>query len=136
MNDLLGPLLALAAALLFGAGDFAGGALSRRLPSAAVVGVSQALNLVVLLAILPFVDRPADLAWAGWSVAAGLAGAGGLVLFYRALSVGTVGVVSPIAATGAIIPVALAFAAGERPGTATTWGIAIALAGAVLASGP
>ncbi len=133
---LLGPLLALGSAVCYGAADFAGGMLTRKRPAMAVVGVSQALSLVVLLIVLPFVGLPTDLGWLPWSALAGLMGAIGLVAFYQALSFGTVGVVSPISATGAAIPVTIGLASGEQPGTWQLVGIGVALLGAILASGP
>lgn len=133
---MIGPLLALGSALTWGAADFAGGFISRRLPSAAVVGVSQACSLVVLLILLPFVPAPASWGWLPWAIVAGLAGSLSLVLFYRALAHGTVGVVSPISALCAVVPVVAGLAAGEQPRSVQLLGIGVAMAGAVLASGP
>ncbi|WP_116112484.1 DMT family transporter [Austwickia chelonae] len=136
MNALLGPLVALAAALAYGGSDFLGGMLSRRRPAAAVVGVSQACSLVFLVLVVAVVGIPDDWSWLPWAVGAGAAGAMGLIFFYTALASGTVSVVSPISATGAILPVAIAFLGGERPGAVKVTGIVLALFGAVLASGP
>lgn len=133
---MIGPLLALGSALTWGVADFSGGMLSRRLPSAAVVGVSQACSLVALLVLLPFVPAPTSSGWIGWAIVAGLAGSGALVCFYRALAFGTVGVVSPISAVAVSIPVIAGFAAGEQPRTLQVAGIVAAITGAVLASGP
>lgn len=133
---MIGPLLALGSALTWGIADFAGGMLSRRLPSAAVVGVSQACSLVALLVLLPFMPAPTSSGWIGWAVLAGLAGSAALVCFYRALAFGTVGVVSPISALAVSIPVIAGFAAGEQPRALQVAGIVVAIAGAVLASGP
>lgn len=110
--------------------------LSRRLPSAAVVGVSQACSLVLLLLVLPFVPVPDGWGWVGWSVLAGAAGSLALVCFYRALAFGTVGVVSPISALAVSIPVVAGLLAGEQPHGVQLAGIVVAFAGAVLASGP
>src|SRR5262249_59498067 len=52
----------------------------------------------------------------------------------RALSLGTMSVVSPIVACGAVVPFAIALATGERPSVLALAGAAAALAGAVLAS--
>ncbi|MFT3860467.1 MAG: DMT family transporter [Micropruina sp.] len=128
--------MALGSALTWGVADFAGGTLSRRLPSAAVVGVSQACSLVLLLVVLPFVPAASDWGWAGWSVLAGAAGSLALVCFYRALAFGTVGVVSPISALAVSIPVVAGLLAGEQPHGVQLAGILVAFAGAVLASGP
>lgn len=133
---MIGPLLALGSALTWGAADFTGGFISRRLPSAAVVGVSQACSLAVLLALLPFLPTPSSWAWLPWAIVAGLSGSLALVLFYRALAYGTVGVVSPISALCAAVPVAAGLAAGEQPRALQLAGIGVAMAGAVLASGP
>jgi drug/metabolite transporter (DMT)-like permease len=46
------------------------------------------------------------------------------------------GVVSPIAALGAVVPVLIGVAGGERPSAVQLAGIALALAGAAAASGP
>jgi drug/metabolite transporter (DMT)-like permease len=65
---------------------------------------------------------------------AGVGGAFGLASFYRALAVGTVSVVAPIAATGAVVPLLLALAAGDDPRALALVGVVVALAGAVMAS--
>lgn len=79
-------------------------------------------------------DDPTDYLW--WAVGAGLAGMLGLVCFYAALAMGTMGVVSPIAALGVVVPVLVGLARGERPATIQLVGITIAVLGVVLASGP
>src|SRR5262249_25462519 len=61
-------------------------------------------------------------------------GATGLAAFYRALSVGTMSIVSPVTACGALVPFVLALATGEDPSALVIGGAVIALAGAVLAS--
>lgn len=132
----IGPVLALGSALSWGVADFAGGMFSRRLSAFAVVGVSQALSLVVLLAAMPFLGVPDTLAWLPWAILAGASGAVGLSAFYRSLAFGTVGVVSPISAMGAAIPVGIGLATGDNPAALQLVGIVLALLGAILASGP
>lgn len=130
-------ILSLLSSVLWGSADFAGGLLTRRLPAYAVVGVSQGCGLaavtVVALASGGFAGQ---LDWLPWAVLAGLAGATGLVLFYAALATGTMGVVSPIAALGAVVPVIVGVAQGEQPSALAVAGIVLALSGAVAASGP
>lgn len=133
---MLGPVLALLSSLTFGLADFAGGMLSKRLPAMAVIGWSQALILPPLLIALAFVGLPQSNGWIPWAIMAGVCGPIGLGLFYTALSIGTVGVVSPISALNAIIPVGLAVAAGEQPAPMQIAGIILGIGGAVLASGP
>ena len=65
---------------------------------------------------------------------AGIGGGAGLAAFYRALSLGTMSVVSPLVACGAVVPFAIAIATGERPSALALGGAAAALGGAVLAS--
>src|SRR5207248_3871127 len=70
----------------------------------------------------------------GLGLLAGVGGGVGLAAFYRALSLGTMSVVSPLVACGAVVPVAVALATGERPSALALGGAVVALAGAVLAS--
>ncbi len=133
----MAALLALLSSVLWGGADFLGGTLSRRLPALLVVGASQLaglLSVAVVAAAAGELDAPTG--YLPWAVAAGLAGLGGLVAFYRALAMGTMGVVSPIAALGVVVPVAVGLARGERPGAVQLLGIVVAVLGVVLASGP
>jgi drug/metabolite transporter (DMT)-like permease len=128
-----GLLLALSAGVLWGSADFGGGRLSRRLPLLIVVTCSQGAGLVALTFVLLARGHLAVGA-VGWGAAAGLLSLGSVTCFYRALAVGTMSVVAPLVATSAAVPVLAGVASGERPGTAATAGIALALAGIVLVS--
>ena len=129
--------LALLASLLWGTADFLGGTVTRRLPVASVVGVSQ---LVALLGLVPVavavgaLDEPRSYVLPG--IAAGVVGPLALAAFYRALSIGTMGVVAPVAALGVVVPVAAGLVGGESPNALQLAGIAAAVVGVVLASGP
>ena len=129
--------LALLSSLLWGSADFFGGLYTRRMQAVLVVLVSQAIALFVILPIAwlsgSFQD-PAGYLW--WGIAAGIVGPTALVAFYLALSIGTMGVVSPIAATGIIVPVVWGLVLGDRPSTMQMIGIALGFAGVVLAGGP
>ncbi|KJS57167.1 EamA family transporter [Streptomyces rubellomurinus] len=130
-------LLALTASLLTGLGDFGGGVLTRRLPALAVVVVSQATATVVLLLAVLATGGWADASPALWyAVAAGVIGPFAMLAFYRALALGPMGVVSPLATVGVAVPVGVGLALGERPGPGQLAGIAVAVAGVVLAGGP
>lgn len=130
-------LLALLSSLLWGGADFLGGTVSRRRAAALVVGTSQLAGLVVITPVALGLGGLDDgTAYLPWAVAAGLAGMLGLVCFYAALAAGTMGVVSPIAALGVLIPVAVGLARGERPAAVQVLGIVVTVAGVVLASGP
>jgi drug/metabolite transporter (DMT)-like permease len=129
----VGVALALASSVVWGAADFSGGSLTRRLPAFAVTVVSQAAGFVVLLAAVAIRGDVTGRSL-GLGVLAGLGGGTGLAAFYRALSIGTMSVVSPLAACGAVVPFAIALVAGDRPSALALAGAAAALAGAVLAS--
>ena len=127
-------LLALASSVAWGVADFSGGLLSRRLPTVAVTVISQTAGFVALLAV--FVARGAhhDHRSFAFGLLAGVGGGIGLAMFYRALALGTMSIVSPLVACGAVVPFAISLATGERPSALAAVGAVVALAGAVLAS--
>jgi drug/metabolite transporter (DMT)-like permease len=132
---LIGVALALAASLAWGIGDFAGGIGARRLHVVWVLVGSQVagLALVGILALATLPQPPSGQALA-WGLFGGVMGAVGLGCFYRALAVGAMGIVGPIAATGAIVPVAYGLARGEHPSVLQGVGIVVAVGGVVAAS--
>ncbi len=89
-----------------------------------------------------FVSAVVLLRWQGppgsihlvWGLLAGVAGAVGLTALYRAMAVGAISIVTPIAATSAIVPVAVGFAHGDRPSSVQDLGIVLAFLGVTLAS--
>lgn len=128
-------LLALAASLSWGAGDFLGGVASRRAGAATVVALSMAGGFVLVTVVVVVsgdaLPGAGDLAAAA---GAGAAGALGLAGLYRGMAVGAMGVVAPISALAALVPFAVGIAEGERPGTLQLAGVAAALAGVALVS--
>ena len=132
---MLAVALGLAASLSWGLADFIGGAKSRSLDLLAVLVVSQAVALVILVvAVGAWGD---DLPGADsllYAVGAGAAGVAGLAALYRGLAVGAMAVVAPIAALGAGIPVVVGVATGDRPSALQVAGILLALAGVSLAA--
>ena len=128
-------LLALGCAVVYGASDFLGGLASRRTSVFGVVAFSQLAGLVALVALLPWLGGrvgPADL---GWGAAAGVAGAAGLVVFFRALSRGVMSVIAPVTAvTAATVPVLAGLFIGNRIGPWAGAGILLALLAVVLVS--
>src|SRR5829696_8426355 len=104
-------VLALASAVVYGASDFLGGLASRRTSVFGVVAMSQLVGLVALVALLPWLGGPVDGADLAWGAAAGLAGAAGLVIFFRPLAGGVMSLVAPeggLSALRAARPAALA----------------------------
>jgi drug/metabolite transporter (DMT)-like permease len=129
--------LAQLASVRWGTADFLGGTAARRLAATTVVAVSQAIALLLLLGVAAGAgsfDDPAG--YLGWALGAAAVGLVALVSFYAALAEGTMGVVAPIAAVGVAVPVAVGVAQGARPGALQAVGLAVAVAGVVLASGP
>lgn len=128
-------LLALTASLSWGFADFGAGVGARRLPVFVVAAISQTAGLVVagvvVVATGASVPSTRELLWAAF---AGLVGVIGIASFYRALAVGTMGIVGPITATAAIVPVAFGLARGERPSVVQGVGVALAVVGVVAAS--
>lgn len=127
--------LALLAALTYGASDFLGGLAARRTAALAVSVSAQAVGLGALLLallVLPASPTAGDLAW---GAGAGLAGGTGLVLFYRALAQGRMGVVAPLTAVGAAaLPVGAGLLLGERLSALGVAGVALALVAVVMVS--
>ncbi len=127
--------LALAASVAWGVGDFIGGSKTRVLPVLSVLVCSQGVGLVWIAAVALVAQKPAPgghyLAMAGLSA---LAGTAGLACFYRAISIGKMSLVVPIAALAAVVPVFVGVATGDRPSVLQVCGMAVALAGAVMAS--
>src|SRR6476646_194883 len=129
-------LLAIASALLYGAGAFTGGLATRRASTLPVIVLSQLSGLVLLLLLLPVLPAAspshADLLW---GVAAGLTGGVGVALLYHALAIGRMAVVAPTTAVCAVaVPVLVAVALGERPGPLAALGILLGIVAIVLVS--
>jgi drug/metabolite transporter (DMT)-like permease len=128
-------LLALGCAVVYGASDFLGGLSTRRTSVFGVVGLSQVAGLVALVALLPWLGGPVDRTDLLWGVAAGIAGAAGLVIFFRTLARGVMSVIAPVTAlTAAAVPVLVGLAGGDRVAPWAAVGIVLALAAVVLVS--
>lgn len=130
-------LLALLAALFLGVADFLGGALSRRVAQISVLVLSQ---LVATIAVVPRILAepigPDALPAYGWGAVSGIGAAVGVAALYRALAIGTMGVVAPIAALSVLVPVGAGIVGGDTAGPLLITGMIVAVVGTVLASGP
>lgn len=132
---MIAVVLALGTAVLWGAADFVGGLKSRVASTLAVVGVSQLAGLVpvAIVAAATQASPPGGRALL-LGVAAGAVSVAGLTALYHALSVGAMSIVAPIGAAGAVIPVAVGLGRGEEPTWLQGAGMALVLAGVMLAS--
>jgi len=130
-------LLAFASAIVYGVGDYFGGRASRRQASVVVAGVGQVVSLVlvVVAVVLMGTAVPTAGTW-WWSAFAGIVGALGIAGLYHGFAHGDVSVVAPTSAVvGAVVPVAVGLAIGERPGGLALVGIVIAVTAVALVSG-
>ncbi|MFG1974438.1 EamA family transporter [Nonomuraea fuscirosea] len=128
-------ILATACAIVYGTADFFGGLATRRAQVLSVVTLSQLAGLALILGLLPLLPGVYSDPALAWGLAAGLSGAAGLVLFYRALATGVMSVVAPTTAvTSAALPVVFGLAAGERPRAWALVGVALALGSVLLVS--
>ncbi len=127
-------LLGIGSGLSWGIADFFGGLQSRSLPTLSVTFWSQiagAIALSVVLASGGQLPVPESLVW---GIVSGLFGGLALIFFYRGLAVGTMSIVAPISACGAIVPVLISLLRGEPLRYLTAAGIVAALVGIVLVS--
>ncbi len=120
--------LALGASIAWGGSDFLAGLVTRRLPVLTVLVLSQAAGLVLLLILLALAGQPPPPADAVLIAGgAGLAEMIGFAALYRALAIGPMTVVAPLASLAAIVPVAWGVAGGERPAPVVAVGLAMAV---------
>jgi drug/metabolite transporter (DMT)-like permease len=128
-------LLALAASVSWGVSDFLGGLNSRRMAQSAVLLVSQTVGLAMLLPIAIVHGPPQlDEQSIAFAVAGSAAGLVGIAALYRGMAIGSISIVAPISATGAVLPVLFGLLRGERATPLQSLGIALALVGVVLAA--
>jgi drug/metabolite transporter (DMT)-like permease len=128
-------LLGLAAAVLYGSGDFLGGMATRRAHVLTVLTLVESAGVIVALAAAAASPCPAALAGLAWGVSAGLVGGLGLIVFYIGLAAGPMSVVAPVSGlVSTVLPAGVALAQGERPGVGVYAGALLCLVAIVLAS--
>jgi drug/metabolite transporter (DMT)-like permease len=128
-------LLGLAAAVLYGTGDFLGGLATRRSQVLVVLALAETAGVMVAIPAAAMSPGPARVAGLAWGISAGLAGGLGLIIFYVGLAAGPMSVVAPVSGlVSTVLPVAVALAEGERPTVGVYAGALLCLAAIVLAS--
>ena len=126
---------ALASSALWGLADYLGGLKSRTFPVPVVLAMMYGASLMVMLVYVAARGAgPPSSSHVLASLASGFVGIAGLSAFYRALAIGTMSIVAPIASTGVALPVIVGLIGGDRPGPARSAGLALAVVGIVLAS--
>ncbi len=133
----MAAILALLSSFAWGTADFLCGILSKKRTAVAVIGGSQpfgliAISIVALLSGQFWFSREV----VTYGVIAGLIGMVALMAYYQALATGQMGIVAPIGSLGVLVPLTYGYLNGEEPTVIQNVGIAIAIIGVVLASGP
>ena len=132
---MLGVALALCASLAWGVGDFIAGSRTRVVPVLAVLVVSQTVGFAWIAGVAAVAQEPAPSAhYLLFAALSAVAGTLGLACFFRAIAIGKMSLVVPIAALSAVVPVFVGIATGDRPSALQLFGMVVALVGAVLAS--
>jgi len=131
-------ILAFLSSVVWGTSDFLAGNMSRKFAPIAVLGGSQVFGgfLAVGFALATGHWDTNNHTAMVWGLGAGLLGLVGLIAFYTALSSGQMGIVSPISSIGVVIPLTIGLLHGDSPSLPQKVGIAVAILGVVLASGP
>jgi drug/metabolite transporter (DMT)-like permease len=129
--------LALAAAALWGSGDFLGGFANRSTSLLSVLLISQGVGLAGMLIAAVVLGGDPSLDDLVFGAAGGLCGAAGVAMLYRGLAAGTMSLVAPITGVVAVVvPVLVGIGGGERPAALQYAGIVLAVAAvAMLSSG-
>ena len=138
LETLTGAALSLGAAVVWGAGDFAGGIATKRANVFRVVTGAHAFGLLFML-LLAWLTRepipPSSSLW--WGVVAGVTGAFGIAALYKALAIGRMGIVAPVASViTAILPVLVGIRSEGMPDRIQLAGFALALVSIWLVARP
>jgi drug/metabolite transporter (DMT)-like permease len=134
----MGALAALASSLLWGTSDFLGGRATGRFGALRVLTWSQlatTLTMWLLVGVLAATGvADVDAHAVGVGALGGVAGVIGLIALYRALAIGPMVLVPPIAACGVALPVIVGLARGSMPSALALAGFACAVVGVILAA--
>src|SRR3954468_10770997 len=136
---MLAPIaFSLGSAFCWGVADFSGGLASRRANVFKVVLIAHSTGMLMMLLFAWLAHEPIPSRTAlAWGIAAGTAGTVGLVALYRALAVGTMGIIAPLTAVlTALIPITYGIASSGLPQNIQLLGFAFAAVGIVLISRP
>ena len=128
-------MLAFASAVVWGSADYCGGRASVRGGPLGVTVVSQLFGLPVLAVCVLFLPGAIHLTDLAWGSGAGAAGVLGIIALYQGLATGAMSVVAPVTAvTGALVPLGVGLATGDRPTTVALAGAGCAIVAIALVS--
>jgi drug/metabolite transporter (DMT)-like permease len=132
---MLAALLALAASFTWGTSNYLAGVETRTRSVWHVAALSQLAAAAAAAFGLAAATQPPP---GGWDlfllIVTGIVTAAGLVMFYKALAIGTMSVVAPIIGAQVLIPVAAGILLGERPGAHAYAGMVVTVTGVLLVS--
>ncbi|MGZ4136705.1 MAG: EamA family transporter [Actinomycetota bacterium] len=133
---MLAILGGLVAALMWGTATVSSSRASRTVGATSTLSGVMLVGFVVALPIAAFAGVPRNLGLGdvAWLAVSGIGNVVGLLLEYRGLRIGKVGVVAAIASTEGALTAVLAIAFGERITPATAAMLAVIAVGVVLAS--
>jgi drug/metabolite transporter (DMT)-like permease len=116
-----------------GAADFFGGVGSKRSSPFAVAAWSQWVGVPVIAVVAYFVGSEFTSRDVALGLAAGAGAALGVGSLYRGFSVGSVGIVAPVASTiAAMVPIAVGLLIGERPSGLVALGLLAGVGSVIL----
>lgn len=135
-TETLAIVFGLLSAGCWGAGDFSGGLAGKRNSTYTVVIVSQLIGMALLILLALFTRETVTRTENLWvALPAGVFGGFGLLMLYRGLAEGRMGLVAPITAlVTAILPVSFSFVTEGLPAALTLAGCVLALIAAILIS--
>ena len=134
----MAAVLALTAAVCWGAGDFSGGLASRRSNPFRTIFLSYCVGLVLMVLVaLGRGEKFTSLADLGWGALAGLSGMVGIGFLFRGFTAGRMGIVAPISAVlSATLPVVFDTLTNGLPHELQLVGFGLALVGIWLLARP
>ena len=132
----MGILFGLLAAVCFGLADFVATHATRRIGVLRSLAAIQLLGVFVVGAVLLVAQHAPPLDPSVWGIAVGISIVNfiGTLLLYRAFTIGTLSLVSPIASGFAVVTAVLAFSSGERPPVLPLVGTALLVVGVIVVS--
>lgn len=134
----MGPLLGIVGAVCWGLADFAARFSSRRVGAYRTLLYMQFFGCLALTGYLLAIGgfhRGIDPGWKPWglAVAAGVLNMLSSLALYRSFEIGTMSIVAPVSSCYPALTAVLSFESGERIGVVKAIGLAVTLAGVILA---
>ena len=130
-SHLIGVIFALSSAVVYGSADFSGGVASRRSHQFQVLVIASLASVLLMGSMIVIgQERLPSSSSMLWAASAGISGALGMAVFYRALSSGNMAIVAPVAGVvGAMLPVFFAIVTEGLPGGSQAAGFVVACLG-------